>query len=98
MLIQLKFPEQVVSISNDLTVNRVWLELNPGVNAGDTIGLSGHVWISTEPHLHRNIKGAYKQRPCQTLPFAFKNCNDRTPVSGRAYWALTYYYNDFTMS
>lgn len=70
-----------------ITYNGALVEKEQYVNAGDTIALSGNSGLSTEAHLHVDITGYCTKAPCQTMPFSFKNCDDKIPVQGRIYTA-----------
>ncbi|HEX7844853.1 MAG TPA: M23 family metallopeptidase, partial [Chitinophagaceae bacterium] len=71
-----------------LTQNGSLVKRGQYVNAGDSIALSGNSGVSTEPHLHVDITAYCTKAPCQTIPFSFKNCEDKVPIQGRSYTAL----------
>jgi murein DD-endopeptidase MepM/ murein hydrolase activator NlpD len=82
--------DSTVSRYLHITHNGALAERGQYVKAGDTIALSGNTGFSTEPHLHVDVTGYCSKAPCQTLPFSFKNCNDKVPVQGRVYTAGNY--------
>jgi murein DD-endopeptidase MepM/ murein hydrolase activator NlpD len=75
-----------------LTKDGALVDVGDEITKGKAIGLSGDTGYSTQPHLHFDVTAgcALPAPDCQTVKIEFINAEDKVPITGKSYEALTY--------